>query len=191
NKKFYFNEIPCVPDGEFIDEIHKKWFKNYEKLESHHGYIQWLFPIREQGMNYHASPLQVHEAEAIKNNEEAKKRVLTSYRLMLDFYGIKLANEKTGKVSRASNWIERYYHLNRSFHNYLRITRILKSLGELGYEHLKAPLVMLLLEEAVEHKTLKNIERSCCEYFVYTLRHEEERVDVINWIKQFSKYGVR
>ena len=27
--------------GAKIDEIHSKWFGNYELLEGNHGYIQW------------------------------------------------------------------------------------------------------------------------------------------------------
>jgi hypothetical protein len=32
-----------------IDELHEKWWGDYEALEREHGYIQWLFPIREDG----------------------------------------------------------------------------------------------------------------------------------------------
>lgn len=37
---------------------------------------------------------------------------------------------RLGEVARADHYRARYRHLNRSFHNYLRITRILKCLGE-------------------------------------------------------------
>ena len=30
-----------------IEAMHEKWRGNYEKLEKHHSYIQWLFPIFE------------------------------------------------------------------------------------------------------------------------------------------------
>ncbi len=53
-------------DGDFIDQIHKTWWGDTPKLERHHGYIQWLFPIREEGMNYESQPLQLHEIEKIK-----------------------------------------------------------------------------------------------------------------------------
>jgi hypothetical protein len=48
-----------------IDKIHKKWWGDYERLEYHHGFIQWLFPIRSQGMNDESQPLQIHELEVI------------------------------------------------------------------------------------------------------------------------------
>lgn len=65
--------------------------------------------------------------------------------------------------------------LFRSQHNYLRITRILKSLGELGFESFKLPLVRLLLEEALVEGTLPNMRHSALEYFVYTLRQHAQR----------------
>ena len=37
-----------------------------------------------------------------------------------------------GVVERSEQWKSRYHHLSHSGHNWLRITRILKSLGELG-----------------------------------------------------------
>ena len=49
--------------GDFIDVIHKKWWGKHEHLECNHSYIQWLFPIRERGLNMHADELQLHEAE--------------------------------------------------------------------------------------------------------------------------------
>ena len=82
NYEFYTNQIRCDPDGDLIDNIHKKWFGNYDKLEYHHGYIQWLFPIREKGLNWSADPLQKHEIEKLTKNEEAMQRLLASYRLM-------------------------------------------------------------------------------------------------------------
>ena len=36
---------------------------DHDHLEYNHNYIQWLFPIREQGLNMYADMLQLHEAE--------------------------------------------------------------------------------------------------------------------------------
>jgi len=137
NLRFYRNEIPSQPEGDLIDKIHKKWFGKYELLERHHGYIQWLFPIRENGMNFESQKLQPHEAKAMRKDEACRQRLLSSYELMLDFYGMRLVDRATGQVSRSLNYKERYDNLNRNSHNYLRITRILKCLGELGFAHLQ------------------------------------------------------
>lgn len=72
----------------------------------------------------------------------------------------------------------------RSQHNYLRITRILKSLGELGYEAFKAPLVRLFLEESLCHNTLPNMQHSVLEYFVYTIRLPATRRRLLRFARQ-------
>lgn len=72
----------------------------------------------------------------------------------------------------------------RSQHNYLRITRILKSLGELGYEAFKAPLVHLFLEESLCHNTLPNMQHSILEYFVYTIRLPATRRRLLRFARQ-------
>ncbi|KAK6184198.1 hypothetical protein SNE40_006712 [Patella caerulea] len=178
NMEFYKNQIYSRPDGDKIDDIHKKWWGNFGLLEGHHGYIQWLFPIRESGMNYHAQELQLHEIKAIVQDKKAHARVLKSYEMMLDFYGMKIIDEKTGEIGRGDNWQSQFAHLNRSMHNYLRITRILKSLGEFQYEHYKAPFVKFVMKEALEEKTLKNVISSCMNYWVGTIKDDKERQEL-------------
>lgn len=51
--------------------------------------------------------------QAFKKNEDAKKRLVESYELMLGFYGIRLVNKETGEVKRAENWKERFGNLER------------------------------------------------------------------------------
>uniref|UniRef100_A0A673NML3 Opioid growth factor receptor-like protein 1 n=1 Tax=Sinocyclocheilus rhinocerous TaxID=307959 RepID=A0A673NML3_9TELE len=174
NLRFYLNKIPLVPDGIYIEEILTKWRGDYEKLEHNHTYIQWLFPLREQGLNFYAQELTQDEIKEFQSTREAKRRFLLAYTIMLDFFGIKLL-DKNGNVARAPNCQDRFQHLNESQHNYLRITRILKSLGELGFESFKLPLVRLLLEEALVEGTLPNMRHSALEYFIYTLRQHSQR----------------
>ncbi|OCT58442.1 hypothetical protein XELAEV_18002114mg [Xenopus laevis] len=157
-----------------IEEILNKWKGDYEKLEHNHTYIQWLFPLREQGLNFYAKELTSYEIEEFKKTKEAMKRFLLAYKMMLDFFGIKLI-DKNGNVSRAPNWQERFQHLNESQHNYLRITRILKSLGELGYENFKPPLVKLFLQESIVANIIPSMRQSALEYFVYTIKDRRQR----------------
>ena len=84
----------------------------------------------------------------------------------------------TGEIERADNWQERFRHLNHSSHNYLRITRILKCLGEMEYEHLKAPFLRFVLHEAIEEGTLDHTLDSCRNYWIEVLRDDQERADV-------------
>ncbi|KAL5480038.1 hypothetical protein EMCRGX_G023653 [Ephydatia muelleri] len=183
NYHFYANEIPCRPDGALINDIHKSWWGQYDKLEHLHGYIQWLFPIREQGVNDEAQELQLHEAKRIGSDPVMRERVLKSYELMLDFYGMKLKYRNTGEIERADNWKERFHHLNHSSHNYLRITRILKCLGEMEYEYLKAPFLRFVLHEAIVEGTLDHTLDSCINYWLEVLRDDQERADVKAYMK--------
>lgn len=183
NLRFYKNKIPFKPDGVYIEEVLNKWKGDYEKLEHNHTYIQWLFPLREQGLNFYAKELTTYEIEEFKKTKEAIRRFLLAYKMMLEFFGIKLI-DKTGNVARAVNWQERFQHLNESQHNYLRITRILKSLGELGYESFKSPLVKFILHEALVENTIPNIKQSALEYFVYTIRDRRERRQLLRFAQK-------
>ncbi|XP_055900227.1 uncharacterized protein LOC129921605 isoform X3 [Biomphalaria glabrata] len=184
NYKFYMGKIESQPNGDYIDKIHKYWEKDYNRLEQHHGYIQWIFPIREESMNSLAQPLQLHEAEAIQKNPVAKARVLKSYKMMLGFYGMKLVDEERGTIQRAKNYRECFENLTYHTHNYLRITRILKSLGELGYEHLKKPFLEFVLHEALVEKTLAPTLSSCENYWIGTIKNNADREELYTLIDE-------
>ncbi|KAG5835676.1 hypothetical protein ANANG_G00246540 [Anguilla anguilla] len=181
NLRFYRNEIPSSPDDMKITEFHKHWKGDYERLEYVHSYIQWLFPLQEAGMNYRAKELTKKEIEKFCKDEEAKKRLVESYELMLDFYGIRLVDKSTGRVERSEKWEERFDNLNRNTHNNLRITRILKSLGELGFKHYQAPLVKFFLEETLIHDNLKNVKQSVMDYFLFAVLDKDERRKLIEY----------
>lgn len=176
NLDFHLNKIPSDPDGALLDDIHKNWWNDHSLLEQHHGYIQWIFPIREHGMNDLSQPLTVHEASEIKKLDIAKERVLKSFRMMLEFYGMTLQlGEEGASFGRTSHFSRRYAHLNNSFHNYLRITRIIKSLGELGFGDLQHQWVWFLAEEILEHQHLGNAMRSLRDYWIPVVRNDAER----------------
>ncbi|XP_048873442.1 opioid growth factor receptor [Brienomyrus brachyistius] len=184
NLKFYLNEITSSPDEVSIEAFHKEWKMDYKRLERVHSYIQWLFPLREPGVNYMASELTKKEIQEFRKSEEAKRKLMESYELMLGFYGIQLFNKETGEVKRAENWRERFANLERNMHNNLRITRILKSLGELGFEHYQAPLVHFFLEETLVRKNLSTVKRSVLDYFVFAVRDKKERRTLIKYAFQ-------
>ncbi|XP_073539061.1 uncharacterized protein [Phyllobates terribilis] len=181
NLLFYQNRIAFQPYGARIEYIHFSWWNNYEELESNHSYIQWLFPLREPGVNRYATPLTPAEIKRMRADEDVMWRLLESYKLMLGFYGIQLLDEKSGEVSRTENWEERYHNLNRRSHNNLRITRILKCLGEMGYDHLQAPLVQFFLEETLCNNQLPNVKRSVLDYFMFTVKDKQQRRRLVHF----------
>jgi hypothetical protein len=118
NVKFYRNEGRCQPDKMLVSEFHEQWSKDYGRLEHAHGYIQWLFPIHEHGMNSESQVsldrvvggfgcfryfyifllvclkvLQQHESDTMKTDPVIRANFLASYALILDFYGFELADK--------------------------------------------------------------------------------------------------
>ncbi|XP_010155662.1 PREDICTED: opioid growth factor receptor, partial [Eurypyga helias] len=187
NLSFYKNEISFLPQGLPIETLLERWWDNYEILEENHSYIQWLFPLREHGMNWRAKPLTCQEIQAFKKSKEVMQRLIRAYQLMLRFYGIILTNEETGELKRAENWAERFQNLNRYSHNNLRITRILKCLGEMGYEDYQVHLVKFFLTETLVKETLPNVKRSALDYFLFTIRSKQKRRELVHYAWQHFK----
>ncbi|EAU85869.1 hypothetical protein CC1G_12327 [Coprinopsis cinerea okayama7 len=180
NLLFYLNKLRCRPDRKLIEEIHEEWFGDYDTLEYKHGFIQWLFPIREYGMNYQSQPLQPHEIQAMKADPIVIGRIIESYKLMLDFYGMRLVSAETGLVDRVRpprNYVSRYRNLVRSSHNYLRISRIMKCLSELGLERLNYGFLLHVLNEQSEHNELNTpgLRNSMDRWWANCIRNEERR----------------
>jgi hypothetical protein len=121
--------------GRTLDEI-RAW--NYDRLESTHDYIQWLFPMRERSQfNSDAPILDTAQIQAFRGDPALKEQLAKSFKVMLSLYGLQCEKEQGVIVvskskdfaPRAQNWLSPYNH------NYLRITRILTSLRLLGLEN--------------------------------------------------------
>lgn len=185
NSDFYSGKKESPTPGGFVDEIHKKWWGDYDLLEDRHNYIQFLFPIREAGMAS-IQAMTKNEAEEFKKSKEMQDRLLKSYEMMLDFYGLTL-NVKTGEVKRnEKNYKERYKHLNSSSHNYLRITRILKCLGICGLESFKYPLIKHYITEVFKNKELDQTTNSLIKYWLPTIREEKKLIELEEYIKELT-----
>lgn len=112
-----------------------------EWLEFTHDYIQILFPLEEASeFNIHAPILTEEDILAFQEKDSLlRKRLKASFFIMLMFYGIvlcsggmfskleiKFIKDRDSFNERSKVWI------SRNNHNYMRITRILKSLCLLG-----------------------------------------------------------
>lgn len=121
--------------GRTLDEI-LTW--NRHRLEYTHDYIQWLFPLRDRsGANPSAPVLTDDDVQAFHTDPALQRDLLRALRLMLNFYGLQLIESPTTppEVIRretfktlAPEW------LTPGNHNFLRLTRILKSLHTLGLQ---------------------------------------------------------
>ena len=143
------------------------WEKSNFSLEIAHDYIQWMFPLNE-GSNYNANApiLTEDDIYIFRKSMEAKQNMLCSLERMLEFYGLYMIIDEDGYPiiemnlnggkndfqQRCRNWI------SRNKHNYLRITRILKSLCLFGLETYAKALLKCLEEiyhskRAISEKT--------------------------------------
>jgi Opioid growth factor receptor (OGFr) conserved region len=118
-------------------------------LESVHDYIQWLFPLDEPSSASEEAPILTgDDILAFRHSHELRERLERSLQTMLTFYGL----DNPGSISpstvvrgptfpvRATAWI------STSNHNFLRLTRILRSLAILGCREQSRALLACLTE---------------------------------------------
>lgn len=174
NHLFYTGRLQSVPDGNWIDQVHLEWFWDYDHLESHHGYIQWLFAIFEgQGMNFGSYRLLKEEARKMRRTLECNVRFLRSYKLMLNFYGFRIVDYETGELERTDEYEERFLNLNYCSHNNLRISRILMALGEHGFVRYKKTLLAKLTEEIKENGQMPECTESLEKFWTFLVVDED------------------
>jgi len=175
NFDFYSRMMKGSP-LEDIDSIHEKYFALYDFLEENNLYMEWLFPIYgSAGLNPQTKPLAIQEAEHLKNDIHCSIRVVKSYKLMLNYFGMKLVNDVTGEIGRDPQiWEARYCRTNTCTNNNLKITRMIKSLGQLGFERYQKKFVEHLKVEIEEHCLLKNCRDSYKNYWKNSLKLADE-----------------
>ena len=179
NLLFYKDQLPSRPDGLNISTMLQSWRGDYDTLEANHGYIQWLFPLQARsGSNPASQEMWPHEIVALNSDPNVKVRLRAAYSMMLEFYGITLLSNTTGAVARAQNWEERSSALNQNTHNFLRISRILKSIGELGLEGFKLPLLLFFANEIYVNGQLPAARASFREFWSESLRNVTELLQV-------------
>eukprot|EP01080_Neovahlkampfia_damariscottae_P012266 gene12266-5850_t len=185
NVDFYSDLRKSEPEGDYHKTIISEWFGNRKILEYHHGYIQWLFPTTETSLNDEAYQLSPTEIEVFCKSEQLQKKLIMSFQMMLDFYGMNLTQD--GKITRHEYYQERYRHLNKraNDHNFMRITRIIKCLCLCGLESYAVQFVKILVEEIFIEKTFTNLQvakNSCKKFFIPSLpkQYQQNFFDIIN-----------
>jgi opioid growth factor receptor-like protein len=122
--------------GRTLDDI---WGFSREDLERVHDYIQWLFPLAEPSAFNPGAPLVDGETAArFRADAELRRRLECSLDVMLRFYFDDAARE----------WLTPHNH------NFLRLTRILKSLTLLGAPDRAEELFLRLEEIHREHPSI-------------------------------------
>lgn len=116
-------------------------------FEHQHDFIQWLFPLDIPSRFNASSPLLTLESvEAFLRCDEARMNLVRSYARLLRFLGLEWVNDASGSFIQGVDNFEAHakYWLNPGNHNYLRITRVLKSLRLLQRPDLAAKLFQAL-----------------------------------------------
>ena len=121
------------------------WRFSHDELEDIHDYLQWLFPLAERSaFNPGAPLLDDATIQRFKSDATLQRNLERSLDVMLDFYGFACDGDHIVQSSsfgeRAANW------LTPGNHNFLRLTRIMKSLTLLGV----APRARELLDRLEE-----------------------------------------
>lgn len=143
-----------------------------------------------KGVNPLCPPLMPIEAEYLRQSDVCKKRLQDAYAMMLDFFGMELVDRETGKIGRAPHALKgsenricvleglffegQYAFLEAHRHNYLRISRIIICLGELGFQHYQYPFLEFLVYEVFANGVLMS---ASCSYLPRTLTVHEEQLN--------------
>lgn len=138
------------PNGSRLDEL---WDRSNLYLEYSHSYIQWMFPTDRKSEHYPDSPvLTDEEIWIIRNDRTIKNNMLRSFKRMLRFYGFEITSSISCRIRKSSEFQKRKkYWLKKNDHNFLRITRILRSLKICGLEEYAAAFYEELLVLAKEY----------------------------------------
>jgi hypothetical protein len=114
--------------GRRIEDV---WRFTNDELEAEHDYIQWLFPLPERSaFNPGAPVLDAATIDAFQRDERLRSNLEHSLGVMLAFYGLVPRDDG---VARGPTFAERSrIWLTPHNHNFLRLTRIMKSLTLLG-----------------------------------------------------------
>ena len=119
---FYLNNEPN-PQGRTLDDI---WRMSDEDLLATHDVVQWLFPLAEASKFQPQSPvLTEKQIEAFRGDARLQENLRRSFVRMMQVFGLAYDGREVWQTGNVEIWM----HLN---HNWLRFTRILKSLTLLG-----------------------------------------------------------
>jgi len=127
-----------------------------EQLEDDHHYIQWMFPLPEKSLAVPTSPvLTQSDIDIFRNDFGLRGKMLKMVLKMFKFYGVESGKgeKDKGVIMKANNFEKKAKNwLTPHNHNYLRISRMLRSMTILGLEHMAKRLHLCLCGIYEENK---------------------------------------
>jgi Opioid growth factor receptor (OGFr) conserved region len=135
---FYLNERRDK-QGRSLAEI---WLMSDEELMDTHDVVQWLFPLTEPSkFNPSAPVLTEKQIGAFHDDARLRGNLLKSFCRFMQVFGLAYTDGEVRQVAHKDIWI-------RLNHNWLRFTRILRSLTILGL-HDEAMAFFRFLEKKI------------------------------------------
>ena len=130
---YYLGKYRHPATGLTIEEM---WKWDNTRLAGMHGYTVWWFPTRKNSTSIDWEPITEEDIQAFRANQELRKRLLTSFYRMLDFYGLEVdKSSKTPSIKKSEHYEERkQVWVTSDNQNFRRISRILQSLMLLGFK---------------------------------------------------------
>lgn len=118
-------------EGRRLEDI---WDWSDREFEFVHDFIQWLFPLPEPSQfNPDAPLLTRNDIAAFQSDEQLRLNLRKSFERILTFLGLR--QDADGAILEGENFAARTADVwDYPNHNWLRITRILRSLTLLGLE---------------------------------------------------------
>jgi hypothetical protein len=117
-------------EGRMLDEY---WSFDDQTMEFRHDFIQWMFPLDEaSSFNPNAPVLTAEDRAAFAQEASLQRAVRRSHDRFLAFLGLEAKPD--GVVGRSAAFEPHLYIWTRPNHNWLRVTRFLRSLRLLGLE---------------------------------------------------------
>jgi hypothetical protein len=151
----FYRDVGPDNRGRYIHDI-LRWPD--EDLERVHDYIQWLFPTFDTSAFNKSAPILTEKiAKEFRSDANLRSRLRSSFERLLLFYGFRFDESGEPGVWYTENFEERAREwVTPGNHNYLRITRMLKSLMALGLKS-EAASFLFVLEDVYRKPMLKDL----------------------------------
>ena len=217
NVRFYRNQRP-FPDGVTIEEFYRTWGTDFKRLESAHNYIQWLFPCSTRSkFNGDSFALSSEEAVIMQRDPIIQSRLLRSFELILHFFGFEITHSGLQHhnvcVPARESWphgiemqtydrppiqrrpdvdaVPRLRNLRNKRHNFLRISRIIQHLGEVGLGRWQRPFLEALIEEVIDRRTLSTAASSLRQHWLQQVSDKADREALLIRMNRQTSKSVR
>lgn len=126
---FYRQDKPDS-EGRMLREY---WAYDDQTMEYRHDFIQWMFPLEEpSAFNPDAPLVTEQDKREFRQDSLLQNSLRRSLARFLVFLGLEMT--KDGSVRKGPNFVQRSAVWIAPNHNWLRITRLLRSLRLLGLE---------------------------------------------------------